>query len=102
MFLLAAPARPLFLSSLAYSSAKMGLLNNSLASLLLLAPLVLGHPGPEEHVNQPLESRNLDHCQRDFSEPEFVKRTIQIHGAEYARLRRSLGLEAPDPYDIPS
>ncbi len=71
-------------------------LRNSLSGLLVAASLAFAHPGPEkvyQHNAVELEARSLDHCQRDFSEPEFVKRTLERHGEEYDRLRRNLGLE---------
>ncbi len=72
-----------------------------LPALLLLAQLAalgLAHPAGQEEppVPQPLERRNLDHCDRAFREPEFLRRTVASHGAEYARLRRALGLSTPD------
>ncbi|KAK3326801.1 Intradiol ring-cleavage dioxygenase [Apodospora peruviana] len=67
------------------------------SSLLLAGALVSAHPGHEEkvhaHAALPLERKSLDHCSKQFSEPEFVERTVEIHGREYARLRRSLGLD---------
>jgi hypothetical protein len=66
-----------------------------LASLLLAAP-TLAHPGHEEvyaHAALPLERKSLAHCSAEFSHPEFIKKTVEIHGRELARLRRSLGLE---------
>ncbi|KAK4104427.1 Intradiol ring-cleavage dioxygenase-like protein [Parathielavia hyrcaniae] len=66
-----------------------------LASLLLAAP-AFGHPGHEEvyaHAALPLERKSLDHCSAEFNSPEFIKRTVEVHGRELARLRRSLGQE---------
>jgi len=40
-----------------------------------------------------MEQRSLDHCSKEFNSPEFVKRTVEIHGQEYARLRRALGYD---------
>jgi hypothetical protein len=74
-------------------------LKNLLASLLLAAPLALAHPGKEEvfaHAAQPLERKSLAHCEKEFSQPEFIKKTVEIHGRELARLRRSLGLEVDE------
>lgn len=72
-------------------------LKHILSSLLLATPLALAHPGHEEHVYAhnalPLERKSLAHCQAEFSQPEFIKRTVEIHGAELARLRRQLGLD---------
>ncbi|KAK4138981.1 aromatic compound dioxygenase [Trichocladium antarcticum] len=71
-------------------------LKSFLSSFLLAAPLALGHPGHEEayaHRALPLERKSLAHCQTEFSAPEFVKRTVEIHGQELARLRRRLGIE---------
>ncbi|KAK3933874.1 Intradiol ring-cleavage dioxygenase [Diplogelasinospora grovesii] len=66
--------------------------------LLLAAPLALAHPGHREEVyHHPLERRDLNHCEKSFSEPEFIKRTVEIHGREFARLRRELGLETEAP-----
>ncbi|ERS95385.1 hypothetical protein HMPREF1624_08263 [Sporothrix schenckii ATCC 58251] len=77
------------------------MLTSSLLLLLQLAASAWAHPaGHEEHVPQPLERRNLDHCDAAFNEPEFVARTVESHGREYARLRRALGLEAPEPADL--
>lgn len=74
------------------------MLSSSLLLLLQLATSAWAHPaGHDEHVPQPLERRNLDHCDREFNHPEFLSRTVEIHGKEYARLRRALGLESPDP-----
>ncbi|KAK3296683.1 Intradiol ring-cleavage dioxygenase [Chaetomium fimeti] len=71
-------------------------LKTFLASLLLAAP-ALAHPGHHEkvyaHSALPLERKSLAHCSAQFNEPEFVKRTVQIHGQELARLKRSLGLD---------
>jgi hypothetical protein len=71
-------------------------LKTFLSSLLLAAPLVLAHPGHEEHVYAhsalPLERKSLAHCKREFEAPEFIKRTVEIHGEELARLRRQLGI----------
>lgn len=68
-------------------------LKSSLAALMLAVPLGLAHPGHEKVYQHPLEVRTLDHCKRDFAKPEFVKRTVEIHGSELSRLRRSLGIE---------
>lgn len=71
----------------------------SFKALLLSASLVLAHPGHEkvyQHNARELEARSLDHCDKAFSHPEFVKRTVEIHGEEYGRLRRALGLESQD------
>ncbi|KAK0716772.1 Intradiol ring-cleavage dioxygenase [Lasiosphaeria miniovina] len=74
-------------------------IKNLLSSLLLAAPLVLAHPGKEKvhaHRALPLERKSLDHCEKHFSDPEFVTRTVEIHGREFARLRRELGLETEE------
>lgn len=75
-------------------------LKNFLASLLLAAPVALAHPGHKEEVYAhralPLERKSLAHCSAEFSEPEFVKRTVEIHGRELARLKRSLGIEVEE------
>ncbi|KAL0943539.1 intradiol ring-cleavage dioxygenase-like protein (extracellular dioxygenase) [Colletotrichum truncatum] len=68
---------------------------------LLLVPLGLAHPhGVEErefqHAAQPWYRRSLDHCAEAFSEPEFVKRTIERRHEELQRLRQKRGIE-----DIP-
>ncbi len=72
-------------------------LKNLLASVLLAAPAALAHPGHHEkvyaHAALPLERKSLAHCDAQFNEPEFIKRTVEIHGAELARLKRSLGIE---------
>jgi len=71
-------------------------LKSLLSSALLAAPLVFAHPGHREEVPaHPLEARDLKHCAREFNDPELVKRTVEFHGKEYSRLRRSLGLEEP-------
>jgi hypothetical protein len=73
-------------------------LKHFLASLLLAAP-ALAHPGKEEvyaHAALPLERKSLAHCSAQFQEPEFVKRTVQVHGKELARLKRSLGIEVEE------
>ncbi|CAK7230017.1 hypothetical protein SCUCBS95973_007431 [Sporothrix curviconia] len=76
------------------------MLSSSLLLLLQLAASAWAHPaghGEEAPVPQPLERRNLDHCDKEFGDPEFLRRTVESHGKEYARLRRAIGLEAPDP-----
>lgn len=73
-------------------------LKSVVTSLLLAAPLALAHPGKEKvyaHAALPLERKSLSHCKREFSEPEFVKKTVEIHGRELHRLRRDLGLAVP-------
>lgn len=71
-------------------------LKSLLSSALLAAPLAFAHPGHhEEAPSHPLEARDLNHCARAFNDPDLVKRTVEFHGNEYARLRRSLGLEEP-------
>ena len=70
-----------------------------LKSLLVAASLALAHPGHEkvyQHNAVEKEARSLDHCSAEFSHPEFVKRTVERHGAEFDRLRRDLGFEADD------
>lgn len=72
-----------------------------LASLLLAAPLALAHPGKEKvyaHAALPLERKSLAHCEKEFSHPEFVKKTVEIHGRELTRLRRALGKEVTEEY----
>jgi len=68
-------------------------LKSLLSTALLAAPLVFAHPhgAHEEPVALPLERRDLNHCKREFSDPEFIKRTIESHGKEYSRLRRRAG-----------
>ncbi|KAK0629518.1 Intradiol ring-cleavage dioxygenase [Bombardia bombarda] len=67
---------------------------------LLAASSVVAHPGHHEkvyaHAALPLERKSLDHCSEHFSQPEFVERTVEIHGREFARLRRELGLEVEE------
>jgi hypothetical protein len=74
-------------------------LKNFLASLLLAAP-ALAHPGHHEEVHAhaalPLERKSLAHCSAEFNKPEFIQRTVEIHGEELARLRRSLGIEVEE------
>lgn len=68
-------------------------LKNLFASALLAAAPAFAHPGHKDVVPQgPLYRRNLDHCAWKFEEPEFVKRTVEVHGAEIARLRQRLGI----------
>lgn len=70
-------------------------LKTFLTSLLLASPLALAHPGHREkvyaHSAQPLERKSLRHCEREFNDPEFIKRTAEGYGRELARVRRSLG-----------
>ncbi len=71
-------------------------LKSLLSSALLAAPLVLAHPGHREEIPaHPLEARDLKHCARALNDPELVQRTVEAHGREYARLRRSAGLPEP-------
>ncbi|KAL2129752.1 hypothetical protein VTI74DRAFT_7342 [Chaetomium olivicolor] len=71
-----------------------------LANLILAARLTVAHPGNKEevaaHAALPLERKSLAHCEKEFSHPEFLKKTVEIHGRELARLRRSLGLEVEE------
>lgn len=74
-------------------------LKSFLTGLLLAAPLALAHPGKEEvyaHAALPLERKSLSHCEKEFSEPEFIKRTVEIHGRELERLRRQLGIQVEE------
>ena len=74
-------------------------LKNFFSSILLAAPLVLAHPGKEDvyaHAALPLERKSLSHCDKEFNHPEFIKKTVEIHGRELARLRRSLGIEVEE------
>jgi hypothetical protein len=77
-------------------------LKNCIATLLLAVPLGLAHPGHEEKVYQhnalPLERKSLAHCDKEFNHPEFIKRTVEVHGEELLRLRRALGIEEPEAY----
>lgn len=78
-----------------HAVATMGL-KNILSSVLLAAPLALAHPGKEEvwqHAAVPMERRSLDHCSKEFNDPEFIRRTVESHGREYMRLRREVGIE---------
>ncbi len=61
------------------------------AALALAATPVLGHG---DHLIKlgPIERRDLNHCEKNFKEEEFVRRTVEIHGREFARRRRSQGL----------
>ncbi|OHW89789.1 extracellular dioxygenase protein [Colletotrichum incanum] len=66
--------------------------------LLLANPLGLAHPhGAEErefqHSAQPWYRRSLDHCAEAFSDPEFVKRTIERRHDELQRLRKTRGIQ---------
>jgi hypothetical protein len=77
-------------------------LKNALIHLLLAAPLGLAHPAGEKeplHAAQPLYLRSLDHCQEHFDEPEFKKRIVDRHMAEFNHLRRKRGLE--EVYGLP-
>ncbi|KAK4445799.1 Intradiol ring-cleavage dioxygenase, partial [Podospora aff. communis PSN243] len=71
-------------------------LKQLLSSVLLAAPLALAHPGHKEEVHQhaaaPLERKSLNHCSKEFNDPAFIRRTVEIHGEEYNRLRRAAGL----------
>jgi len=77
-------------------------LKNLLSSVLLAAPLAFAHPGKEEvvtaHAANPLERKSLNHCAREFNDPEFIKRTVESHGKEFMRLRREVGLESGSTY----
>lgn len=75
-------------------------LKTSLVALALTASLGYAHPGHEKVYQHAPEVRSLDHCDKAFSHPEFVKRTVEIHGEELARLRRAIGLEAENRYEI--
>jgi len=72
-------------------------IKNLVSSLLLAGSLVHGHPGHKEevysHAALPLERKSLDHCSQQLNDAEFVKRTVEFHGAEYARLRREAGYD---------
>lgn len=74
-------------------------LKTLLTSALLAAP-ALAHPGHKEkvyaHAALPLERKSLAHCKTKFQEPEFVKRTVEIHASEFHRLRRKRGLTAEE------
>ena len=76
----------------------MGLLSLSVA--LLAAATASAHPGHKEAVHAhravPLEQRSLNHCDKAFKHPEFLKRTLDRLGPEFSRVRRSLGVEAED------
>ncbi|KAK4140190.1 Intradiol ring-cleavage dioxygenase [Dichotomopilus funicola] len=65
--------------------------------MLLLAAPTVAHPGHKEevyaHSALPLERKSLAHCSTKFNEPAFVKKTVQIHGRELARLRRARGID---------
>ncbi|KAH8893951.1 aromatic compound dioxygenase [Thozetella sp. PMI_491] len=74
-------------------------IRNALSGLVVAASLAFAHPGPEkiyQHNARELEARSLDHCKRDFSHEDFIKRTVERHGNEFHRLRRNLGLETHD------
>ncbi len=73
-------------------------LSTSLTALVLTASLGWAHPGHEKIYQHAPEVRSLDHCDKAFSHPEFVKRTVEIHGEELARLRRAIGLETKTRY----
>ncbi|KAK2010496.1 aromatic compound dioxygenase [Colletotrichum eremochloae] len=74
---------------------------NIILHMLLATPLGLAHPhGTEErefqHSAQPWYRRSLDHCAEAFSEPGFLKRTIERRTDELQRLRKARGIK-----DIP-
>ncbi len=75
--------------------AKMGL-KHSLASLMLAVPLALAHGIHDNTPLGPIERRDLNHCDKAFKEEEFMKPTVEIHGREFARLRRNLGLDTEE------
>lgn len=70
--------------------------------LLLAASLATAHPGGHEAIHQhaarPLKGRDLNHCSKRFSEPQFHKRFVEKNGDEFLRLRRSLGVEDHERY----
>ncbi|KAB5581141.1 Intradiol ring-cleavage dioxygenase-like protein [Coniochaeta sp. 2T2.1] len=68
-------------------------LKASLTALVLTTSLGWAHPGHEKIYQHAPEVRSLGHCDKAFSQPEFVKRTVEIHGEELVRLRRAMGLE---------
>lgn len=59
--------------------------------------MVSAHPGHVEKVYQhnalPLERKSLSHCEQQFNDPEFIKRNVEFHASEYARLRREAGYD---------
>lgn len=75
-------------------------IKGSLTALVLAASVVWAHPGHEKIYQHAPEVRSLDHCDKAFSHPDFVKRTVEIQGEELARLRRAVGLEAENRYEI--
>jgi len=77
-------------------------LKASLAALVISASLSWAHPGHEKVYQHAPEVRSLGQCDKAFSHPEFVKRTVEIHGEELARLRRAIGLEDEKRYDSSS
>lgn len=72
----------------------------ALAGLLAASSAVLGHPGPEDIPLLPIERSDLNHCKREFSAPDFVKRTVDSHMDEFDRLRRELGLPPTKRYGV--
>ncbi|KAK4216883.1 Intradiol ring-cleavage dioxygenase [Rhypophila decipiens] len=72
-------------------------IKNLVSSLLLAGSMVSAHPGHVEKVYQhsalPLERKSLSHCEQQFNDPEFVKRNVEFHAGEFARLRREAGYD---------
>ncbi|KAL1874354.1 hypothetical protein VTK73DRAFT_437 [Phialemonium thermophilum] len=66
---------------------------SSLAALLLAVPWTLGHPGEKVPLHAATLPRSLNHCKKRFSEPEFVRKTVEIHGREFSKVRRAFGFE---------
>ena len=82
-------------ASLASRKAVKMVLKKVIASLLLATPTVWAH-GKEDLMLGPIERRDLHHCHKEFTREEFMKRTIEIHGKEIARLRRDIGIDTED------
>jgi hypothetical protein len=76
-------------------------LKASFTAVVLTACLAWAHPGHEKVYQHAPEVRDLGHCDKAFSHPEFVKRTVERHGDELHRLRRAVGLEADQGYVTP-
>lgn len=82
----------------------MGLKTTLAGLLLAAAPLALAHPHghPEEgnlfqNAAVPLKERSLNHCHKEFSEPDFLHRTVKRHAEEFAELQKARGLDAIEP-----
>lgn len=69
-------------------------LKTVLGLIFLAAPFGLGHPGERvaQHAARP-ERRSLANCNSAFSEPGFVKKSIERRMGEVQRLREKRGID---------